>query len=117
MMSAPASARANAIDCPIPLVPPVINAVLPSSENIFIIDSMMGLRELTEILLAGAHDGTTYSFSTRGSFDSSRGVSDKCLLQCSTLPRWRKAKREKSAAPAVGVSIAYSIFLSPTLGN
>lgn len=39
MMSAPASARAVAIAAPIPLVPPVTTAVLPSSENIFGYDS------------------------------------------------------------------------------
>lgn len=33
MMSAPASARATAIACPIPRVPPVTRAVWPSSEK------------------------------------------------------------------------------------
>ena len=47
-MSAPASAKASAIDCPMPLVPPVTSAVFPSSENILIIDSMIGLSELTD---------------------------------------------------------------------
>lgn len=42
-MSAPASARASAIACPIPRVPPVMSAVLPSSENILMIDSMVGV--------------------------------------------------------------------------
>ena len=35
MISAPASANAIAIACPMPLVPPVTNAVWPSSENSF----------------------------------------------------------------------------------
>lgn len=35
MMSAPASANAIAAAWPIPLVPPVTNAVCPSRENIF----------------------------------------------------------------------------------
>lgn len=33
IISAPASARATAIACPIPLVPPVTRAVFPWSEN------------------------------------------------------------------------------------
>ena len=33
-ISAPASARARVIACPIPRVPPVTKAVCPSSENI-----------------------------------------------------------------------------------
>ena len=33
-ISAPASARASAMACPIPRVPPVIRAVCPLSENI-----------------------------------------------------------------------------------
>jgi hypothetical protein len=41
MMSAPASANAIAMACPIPRVPPVTTAVLPTSENSFSNDSIL----------------------------------------------------------------------------
>jgi hypothetical protein len=41
MMSAPASANAIAMACPIPRVPPVTTAVLPTSENSFRNDSTL----------------------------------------------------------------------------
>ena len=43
MMSAPASARARAMACPIPRVPPVMTAVLPVREKSFIMASMVGM--------------------------------------------------------------------------
>jgi hypothetical protein len=41
MMSAPASANAIAMACPIPRVPPVTTAVLPTSENSFSNESIL----------------------------------------------------------------------------
>ena len=44
-ISAPASASAKAMACPIPLVPPVTRAVWPSSENNCCIEFMADLAE------------------------------------------------------------------------
>ena len=46
-ISAPASARAIAMACPMPLVPPVTNAVFPSRENNCNVEPILLIRKLS----------------------------------------------------------------------
>ena len=52
IISAPASARAMAAACPMPLVPPVTKAVCPSKENIFAV-SIFAIFQIVSCKLTG----------------------------------------------------------------
>ena len=110
-MSAPASAKASAIDWPMPLVPPVTSAVFPSSENIFITDSMMDSSDLTESVHS-LHNVDLHAvfLRKRRRRNIPRGVyKATCLLHFGATSHLIGAWREGQIPPHLprGMGIAY----------